>query len=99
MSCCGDDDYTHECIYKQLSANYQQSYPQGILRDASGCGMFGEQPHGNPVDCRKSRVEVLGTPERSTRAMAGTIFLKDPHLMEVYAPFIPEMREERFCGR
>ena len=89
---------TNGRYYQHEPANYPQSYPQTLLRDAGSCAIFSaggtRQFWGVP-----GRVGKRGFPPGvAEKRLKGVIF-RDPRLQEYYAQFIPGQQEKEPCGR
>lgn len=93
-----DDAYTLEYIYQPQIRGYPQSCPQRPLQPAAGCGILVPLAV-DTASCRKGKVEMQEKPRVCAPAVEGISFLKDPHLREIYAPYIRDLQAIGLCGR
>jgi hypothetical protein len=93
---CANLNYTDDNIYPRLPNGYPQSYEQGYLPLAGGCGILTtlEVEPANGFE----RVELSGrfSDGDEVGCMA---HLRDPELRELYAPYISGFQGQAVCGR
>lgn len=93
---CAGINYTDEYGYPQLPNGYPQTYEQGYLPLAGGCGILSTLEALPAVGA--TRVEWSGYAVEGDE-VRGMAHLRDPKLRAIYAPFISGFQGQAVCGR
>lgn len=93
---CASISYTDEYGYPQIPQGYPQSYEQGYLPLAGGCGILSTLEAIPGTGAKRVERNGYSSEGDKVRCMP---HLRDPKLREIYAPFILGFQGQAVCGR